>query len=177
MEHSVQVRLAVETDLVRITEIYNEAILHTTAVYSYLPQTLAERKVWFEQKTADGFPVFVAELDNHLIGFSSIGPFRAWPAYKYSVENSIYVDGQYRGKGVGKQLIQPLIESAKALNKHTIIAGIDSANRASIRLHESFGFQQVAYFREVGYKFNQWLDLTFFQLWLSTPSSPTGENC
>jgi L-amino acid N-acyltransferase YncA len=173
MQNDVLVRIAVEDDLPGITKIYNDAILHTTAVYAYKTQTVDERKVWFRQKISDQFPVFVAESNGEVIGFSTIGPFRAWPAYKYSVENSVYVDQRFRGKGVGKQLIQPLIESAGLLEKHAILAGIDSTNEASIRLHQSFGFQEVACFKEVGYKFGRWLDLKFLQLILATPSNPT----
>jgi phosphinothricin acetyltransferase len=122
------------------------------------------RKQWFETKKQQGFPVFVAEEDGRILGFSSIGPFRAWAAYKYSVENSIYVDATVRGKGIGKLLIPPLIEAAKKLNMHTIIAGIDNSNEASLKLHKSFGFKEVAHFKEVGWKFERWLDLKFLQL-------------
>ena len=98
------------------------------------------------------------------LGFSSIGPFRAWAAYKYSVENSVYVAAEARGKGIGKLLIPPLIEAAKKLELHTIIAGVDATNEASLRLHKSFGFEEVAHFKEVGWKFERWLDLKFLQL-------------
>ena len=108
--------------------------------------------------------MFVAEADGVFIGFSSIGPFRAWEAYKYTVENSIYVKADCRGKGIGKILLQSLIEASKALDMHTIVAGIDASNTASINLHKQFGFVEVAYFKQVGYKFGRWLDLVFLQL-------------
>jgi L-amino acid N-acyltransferase len=114
----------------------------------------------------------VAEEEGAVVGFSSIGPFRNWAAYKYSVENSVYVKSDMRGKGVGKLLIPPVIEAARQLQMHTVIAGIDATNQSSIRLHKSFGFEETAHFRQVGYKFGRWLDLKFFQLILSTPEKP-----
>ena len=159
-----KVRHAVESDLNAILGIYNNAILNTTAVYDYEPHNLEMRKQWFAAKQQHGFPVLVAEENEEVLGFSSIGPFRAWAAYKYSVENSIYVKDGHRGKGIGKLLMQPLIDNAKALKYHTIIAGIDAANDASMALHKQFGFVEVAHFKEVGYKFDRWLDLVFMQL-------------
>ena len=158
------IRHATENDLPQILAIYNEVILHTTAVYDYEPHTLEMRKQWFKTKQEQGFPVFVATENEKILGLSSIGPFRAWAAYKYTVENSIYVDRDSRGKGIGKLLIPPLIEAVKKLQLHTIIAGIDATNEASLKLHEYFGFKEVAHFKEVGYKFNRWLDLKFLQL-------------
>ncbi len=157
-------REAIQDDLPQLLTIYNDIILHTTAVYDYEPHTLEMRQAWFKTKQEQGFPVFVAENKNKIVGFSSIGPFRAWAAYKYSVENSVYVSAEERGKGIGKLLIQPLIEAAKKLGMHTIIAGIDASNEASLKLHKSFGFEEVAHFKEVGWKFERWLDLKFLQL-------------
>ena len=161
----INIRHAELSDLPQILDIYNDAILHTTAVYDYEPHTLDMRRKWFEEKQQDGFPVFVAEEGREVLGFSSIGPFRrAWTAYKYSVENSIYVKDGKRGKGTGKLLMQPLIDAAKELQLHTIIAGIDADNKLSIDFHKQFGFIEVAHFKEVGYKFDRWLDLVFMQL-------------
>lgn len=168
----ITVRTAAESDLPEILTIYNDIIVNTTAVYDYKPHTPAMRKQWWDAKVQQGFPVFVAEEAGRIVGFSSIGPFRAWAAYKYSVENSIYVAADQRGKGIGKLLMPPLIEAAGKLNMHTILAGIDASNDASVRLHESFGFKEVALFREVGYKFGKWLDLKFLQLVLNTPARP-----
>ena len=160
----INIREAIEEDLSQLLTIYNDIILHTTAVYDYEPHTLEMRKQWFETKKQQGFPVYVAEEKGKIFGFSSIGPFRAWAAYKYSVENSVYVAAEARGKGIGKLLIPPLIEAAKKLQLHTIIASIDAANEVSLRLHKSFGFEEVAHFKEVGWKFDRWLDLKFLQL-------------
>lgn len=160
----ISIREAIEEDLQQLLVIYNEIILNTTAVYDYDPHTMEMRTQWFETKKVQGFPVFVAEEDGKILGFSSIGPFRAWAAYKYSVENSVYVAADARGKGIGKLLIPPLIEAAKKLQLHTIVAGIDATNEASLKLHKSFGFEEVAHFKEVGWKFGKWLDLKFLQL-------------
>jgi phosphinothricin acetyltransferase len=162
-----------EDDLPGMLIIYNDIIKNTTAVYDYAPHTLEMRMKWFSDKTSNGFPVFVAEQGGIITGFSSIGPFRNWSAYKYSVENSVYVSANERGKGIGRLLLKPLISAAEELDMHTIIASIDDTNIASIRLHESFGFKEVAYFKQVGYKFGRWLNLKFLQLILATPVSPS----
>jgi L-amino acid N-acyltransferase len=168
MSTDIIIREAREADLPQLLEIYNDIILNTTAVYDYEPHTIEMRKSWFQGKQQQGFPVFIAEEAGQIKGFSSLGPFRAWAAYKYSVENSVYVAASERGKGIGKLLILPLLEAAKKLGLHTIVAGIDATNEASIRLHDHFGFREVACFKEVGWKFNRWLDLKFLQLILKT---------
>ena len=159
----IRIRTATEDDLPRLLEIYNDIIKNTTAVYDYEPHTIEMRKQWWETKQSQGFPVFVAEEEGHISGFSSIGPFRAWAAYKFSVENSVYVASDARGKGIGKLLIPPLLDASKKLGMHTVIAGIDATNEASIKLHKRFGFEEVAHFKQVGWKFERWLDLKFLQ--------------
>ena len=168
-------RQAEERDLSQLLLIYNDIILTTTAVYDYRPHTQPMRQQWFDSKREQGFPVFVAEEGDEILGFSSIGPFRNWAAYKYSVENSVYVAKEKRGKGIGKLLLPPLIEAAKKLEMHTVIASIDATNESSLRLHKSFGFEEVAHFKQVGYKFGRWLDLKFLQLMLKGPERPVGE--
>ena len=167
MNSKVIIREAKENDLPRLLEIYNEIILNTTAVFEYEPHTLEMRRNWFQTKQQQGFPVFVAEEGEQIRGFSSFGPFRAWAAYLYSVENSVYVSEDARGKGIGKLLIPPLIDAAQKLGLHTMIASIEATNEASIRLHNYFAFKEVACFKEVGWKFNRWLDLKFLQLILN----------
>jgi L-amino acid N-acyltransferase len=166
------IRLAVDDDLDGILEIYNHVIIHTTAVFQYDVHTLEMRREWFETKKRQGFPVFVAEEDGLLTGFSTIGPFRAWQGYKYSVENSVYVDSKFRNRGIGRKLIEPVINAATKLEMHTIVAGIEAENASSIRLHESLGFVEVAHFKQVGFKFGRWLDLKFLQVVLNTPENP-----
>lgn len=166
------IRTATEGDLPEILHIYNDAILNTTAVYNYEPHTLEMRREWFLQKQKDDFPVLVAEQNGIVTGFSTYGHFRAWAAYKYSVEISVYIHPEHRGRGIARLLYPILFQKAKEQQFHALIAGIDASNIASIRLHEQFGFKTVGLFKEVGYKFGQWLDLQFMQLLLETPEHP-----
>ncbi|MCU4758491.1 GNAT family N-acetyltransferase [Bacillus cereus] len=169
------IREAMETDVTYILDIYNDAILNTTAVYAYKPVTLKNRIDWYAQKKADGYPVFVYEQDNKVVGFATFGPFRAWPAYKYSVEHSIYVKKEYRKCGIGNSLMKELITIAKAREYMTLVAGIDADNEKSIALHEKYGFAHAGTIKKAGYKFNKWLDLAFYQLELSGPKNPLEE--
>ena len=145
-------------------DVYNEAILNTTAVYQEETHRLSMRKHWFEEKQRAGLPVFVAYLNEDFVGFSSYGPFRNWPGYRFTVEHSVYVAAGFRGLGIGKKLVKAVIEHARQKGMHVIIAGIDAAGEASIGLHLSLGFKEVAYFKEVGFKFGRWLDLKFLEL-------------
>jgi phosphinothricin acetyltransferase len=163
---SLVIRDARETDLAAMLTIYNNAVLTTTAVYDYKPRSHEQQAAWFEAKRQQGLPVLVAEDDASVVGFASYGPFRPWPAYLHSVESSLYVAPDRRGQGIGSQLLPALIARAAGHGLHTMIAGIDAANTASLRLHAKFGFERVARFREVGWKFERWLDLAFLQLML-----------
>ena len=116
--------------------------------------------------------MLVAERGGQSLGFAALGPFRAWPAYKYSLENSIYVAADARGQGVGGLLLNGLLRSARQLEVHTVIAGVEASNTASLRLHTRHGFTEVARFQEVGYKFGRWLDLVFLQVLFDSPQSP-----
>jgi L-amino acid N-acyltransferase YncA len=158
------IRDAQESDLPDILDIYNDAILNTTAVYSEQPHTLQMRQDWYHDRLKNKFPVFVADTEGVIVGFSSYGHFRVWPCYRFTVEISVYVEASQRGKGIGKLLLQPLIDRAREMNLHAIIAGISGDNEVSLRLHHSFGFVEVAHFKEVGFKFNRWLDLKFLEL-------------
>ena len=160
----INVRHATESDVPAMLEIYNEIILNTTAVWHNEPHTLQMRQEWFALKTEQGYPVFVAEQNGVITGFSTIGPFRPWVGYRFTVENSVYVSAENRGKGIAKLLMPPIIEAAKQLKLHAIVAGIEASNEASIALHNKFGFVEVAHFKEVGFKFNRWMDLKFLEL-------------
>lgn len=160
----VQIRHATEQDLPAMLVIYNDIIVNTTAVWHNDPHTLQMRQEWFALKQQQGYPVFVAEEDGELVGFSTIGPFRPWPGYRFTTENSVYVAASSRGKGIAKLLMQPLIDSARKMGLHAIVAGIEASNEASIALHQRFGFVEVANFKEVGYKFGRWMDLKFLEL-------------
>ena len=159
----IEIRDAVEADLAAILAVYNDAVANTTAVYDYTPRDLEAQERWFAAKREQKLPVLVAMDSGRLAGFASFGPFRPWPAYLYTVENSIYVAPELRGKGIGSALLAPLIERAKAAKLHTMVAGIDASNEASLRLHRKFGFAEAGHFRQVGWKFDRWLDLVFLQ--------------
>jgi L-amino acid N-acyltransferase len=158
------VRPARPADIPGVLAIYNDAVLLTTAVYTYDPLTLEMMQQWYKDKMEKDLPVFIAEVDGSVAGFASYGPFRPWPAYKYTVEHSIYVSKDFRRQGIAKKLLQSLIDTAQKKNVHTIVAGIDSQNEVSISLHKTFGFKEVGQLFEVGYKFDRWLDLKFMQL-------------
>lgn len=156
-----------------ILDILNDSIINSTALYDYKPRNLESMKRWFQVKIENNFPVIGAINDTgELLGFSTWGTFRSFPAYKYSVEHSIYIHPNHRGKGVSKVLIQALIEQAIIHDVHVIIGCIDSSNVSSIHLHEKFGFKYCGTIKEVGYKFGEWLDASFYQLILKTPNSP-----
>jgi phosphinothricin acetyltransferase len=160
----IVIRQAAVEDAGAILDIYNHAILNTTAVYSYEPHTIAMRLDWLEDKNRSNIPVFVADVDGKVAGFATYGPFRAWAAYQYTIEHSVYVHADYRRQGIAKKLLMQLIEAVKQKPVHTIIAGIDADNEASLQLHQQLGFIQIGTFKQVGYKFNRWLDLKFMQL-------------
>jgi phosphinothricin acetyltransferase len=156
-----------------ILNILNEAIVSSTALYDYQPRTLESMITWFDVKIKNMFPVIGLVNDqNELLGFGSYGTFRAWPAYKYTVEHSLYIHKDYRGKGYGKIILQELIKEATRQEYHNLIAGIDSSNVSSKKLHESCGFQFAGQIKHAGYKFSRWLDLDFYQLILATPFHP-----
>ena len=164
--NDIIIRAAKENDLPAILEIYNEVILNTTSVYSEAPHTLAMRQAWFNERKSANFPVIIAEQNGIIVGFGSYGNFRAWPCYRFTAEHSVYVHQDHRGGGIAKILLKDLITSAKKAGLHVLIAGVDSDNAASLKLHQSFGFTQVAHFKEVGFKFGRWLDLLFLELLL-----------
>jgi L-amino acid N-acyltransferase len=163
-DKTVNIRSATLDDLQGILDIYNHAILNTTSVYSEHPHTYEMRLTWYNDRISSGFPVFVAEAAGQVVGFSTFGHFRVWPCYRYTVEHSVYVHIDHRGKGISKLLLQPLINRAREMNLHAMIAGIDGENDVSYQLHRSFGFVEVAHFKEVGFKFGRWLDLKFMEL-------------
>lgn len=160
---TLRIRDATPADLPAMLALYNEVIANTTAIYTYEPRSLEAHAAWLEAKRAENWPVLVAEADGALVGYGSYGPFRPWPAYLHSVENSIYIAAEQRGRGVGSALLPAIIASAAERGFHTMLAGIDAANAASLRLHAKFGFTKVAQFHEVGWKFDRWLDLVFLQ--------------
>jgi phosphinothricin acetyltransferase len=156
-----------------ILGILNEQILTSTAVYEYLPRTPDWMAAWFNTKESKGFPVIGVENEaGALMGFATYGVFRDRPAYKYSVEHSVYVHEDHRGKGLGKVLMERLITAAREQQLHVMVGGIDATNTVSIALHEQLGFVHAGTIRQAGFKFGRWLDLAFYQLTLQTPADP-----
>jgi phosphinothricin acetyltransferase len=156
-----------------ILEIFNEAILNSTALYDYKPRTPQMMASWFEAKSKGNYPVVgVLSATGEFMGFGSYGTFRPWPAYKYSIEHSLYVASKFRRQGVGRILLGEIISAAGKQDYHVLIGGIDSQNAASIALHKQFGFEHAGTIRHAGFKFGRWLDLEFHQLILKTPAQP-----
>ncbi|HEY3599353.1 MAG TPA: GNAT family N-acetyltransferase [Paraburkholderia sp.] len=156
-----------------ILEIFNDAIEHSTAIYEYHPRDRAFMTSWWAAKEKGHFPVLGLENDEGvLMAFASYGTFRAYPAFKYSVEHSIYVQKDYRGRRLAPLLMRALIDEATKRDVHVMIGAIDAENQASLSLHKRLGFQPAGVIREAGFKFGRWLDLAFYQLLLATPSTP-----
>jgi L-amino acid N-acyltransferase YncA len=167
-EFPVDIRDAAEADLPGLLGIYNDVIATSTAIYSYVAVTLEDRREWWKARVALGYPVLIAADDSGVLGFATFGDFRAWPGYRFTVEHSVHVRSDVRGRGIGRQLVRALFPRAEALNKHVMIAGVDAANSASIRFHERLGFERAGHLREVGFKFDRWLDLVFLQRLIAT---------
>ena len=156
-----------------ILAIFNDAIANSTALYDYRPRAPETMITWFEAKAKGRYPVIGVEDDSGtLMGFASYGPFRAWPAYKYTIEHSIYVDARFRGRGLGRILLTEIIAAAQGQDYHVMVGGIDAANAVSIKLHETQGFSHCGTVKHAGFKFGRWLDLAFYQLILRTPATP-----
>jgi L-amino acid N-acyltransferase YncA len=156
-----------------ILAILNDAIATTTALYDYHPRTAAMMEAWMDGKEHGQYPIIgVVSDEDRLLGFGTYGPFRNWPAYKYTIEHSIYVDRDYRGQGLGRLLLVELIAAARRQSFHALIGGIDALNEASIALHRRMGFELCGTIRHAGFKFGRWLDLQLYELLLDTPAQP-----
>jgi len=164
MNQSILIRDATEADLEAIRDIYNHAVEHTTAIWNEVLIDVDNRRAWMELRRAKGFPVLVAEKDGKVAGYASYGDWRAFDGYRHTVEHSVYVDKDCRGEGIGKLLLQALIERARKGRVHVMIAAIEAENAPSIRLHEALGFRLVGIHKEVGTKFGRWLNLAMMEL-------------
>jgi len=169
------IRDAREGDIEGILAIYNDAVANTTAIWNEVTVDAANRAQWLAERQRQGYPVLVAiaaengadagsEAAGQVLGYASFGDWRAFDGYRHTVEHSVYVRQGHRGAGIGKALMQRLIERARGLGKHVMVAGIEAGNEASLRLHQDLGFEQTGTLKEVGQKFGQWLDLTFLTL-------------
>jgi L-amino acid N-acyltransferase YncA len=168
----VEIRDALNSDLPGLLGIYNEVIATSTAIFTDHPVTLEDRRAWWQARVALGYPVLVALDAAEVVGFATFGDFRSWPGYCHTIEHSVHVRADQRGRGVGHQLVEALFPLANALGKHVMIAGVDADNAGSIRFHEHLGFEQVGRMRQVGCKFGRWLDLVFLQRYLDAAAVP-----
>jgi L-amino acid N-acyltransferase YncA len=163
---SLHIRDAVESDMPVLRDLYNALIPTTTVAWTESRQTLRERRAWFRRQQRFGYPVLVAEVVNDLVGFAAYGSFRGsgkWPGYRHTVEHTIHVRQDLRGRGIGRGLLEALIDRARNTDVHVMVAAIDRGNLDSIAFHERLGFSTVATMPEVGRKFDRWLDLVLMQ--------------
>jgi L-amino acid N-acyltransferase len=158
----VDLRLAHLDDAEAIRAIYNHEVLHTTATFDLVPRTLAAQRDWLADRTG-AFSALVAELDGTLIGFASLSAYKERAAYRTTVEDSVYVDRAHHGRGAGKLLLGAIVDVARSSGFHAVMARIEAGGTASRALHTSCGFRLVGVEREVGRKFNRWLDVAVMQ--------------
>jgi len=166
MNRNISIRLATADDLKAINDIYNYYVLASTCTYQEEKETLESRRRWFEHHSPETFPVIVAEQEGRVLGWGSISPYHTRIAYRFTVENSVYVHHEHLRQGIGAAILKDLVERARAIGYHAIIAAIDGSQGASIELHTKFGFAKVGQFREVGFKFGTWLDVVYLELQL-----------
>jgi phosphinothricin acetyltransferase len=164
----VHIVAATTADIPQILEIVNYYIVNDTCIYDIEPRSLEKQIDWFNQLTVLGYPVIVAKIDHMIIGFASYSQFRPKVGYKFSMEHSVYVSHREKGKGIGKLLLQTLIDIAQNQGVHLLIGGIDANNTDSIAFHENFGFEIVGKMSEVGFKFDKWHDLVWMQKKINT---------
>lgn len=162
-----------EQHALAILGILNEAIENSTAIYDYKTRTPDSMVDWFKSKQLNQYPIIGLESEaGELLGFASYGPFRPWPAYKYTVEHSVYVHHGQRGRGLGTRLLEEIISLAQGQGVHVLVGGIDTSNGGSIALHRKLGFVHAGTIKQAGFKFGRWLDLAFYQRILKTPREP-----
>jgi phosphinothricin acetyltransferase len=159
----IAIRLATAADLPAINAIYNHYVLTSTCTYQYEPETEEGRKAWFAAK-GEKHPVIVAVEDGEIIGWGALSPFRDREGYRFTVEASIYIRHDRQRKGIGRAILSDLIERARNLGYRILIGGASADQTASVALQESLGFERVALFKEIGYKFDRWLDVVFMQM-------------
>lgn len=167
MEKAHSITPASREDVQQIADINNHVIEYYTANFDWYAHPLAYYEEWFRNKQENNYPVLVAKHGDEVLGFASYGQFRGKLGYLHCMEHSVYVKKGNQGKGIGSALLRAIIEEAKRNEVHVLVAGIDSSNEESIRFHERFDFQKTGEMKEVGKKFDRWLDLTFLQLILN----------
>ena len=157
------IRAATEADIPAIVAIYNQVIATSTAIYSDTPVDAENRAKWMADRTRQDYPVLVSEDASGVTGLAAFGDFRSFPGYRFTVEHSVHVRDDQRGKGLGSALVVALFAPAIALGKHVMIGAIDAENPGSIRFHERLGFVETGRMPEVGYKFGAFRTLVFMQ--------------
>jgi L-amino acid N-acyltransferase YncA len=176
---SLQIRPALAADLPFVTDIYADAVRFGTATFELVPPDLAEMTRRFHALIDGGFPYFVAVLEGSMAGYAYAGPYRPRPAYRFTVENSVYLQPAIHRRGIGQQLLQRLIAECEVRGFRQMIAVIgDSANTGSIGVHKKCGFQMIGTHPNVGLKFGRWLDTVMMQRELGEGAStvPRGED-
>lgn len=168
----MHIRDAEIVDLETITEIYNDAVQNTTAIWNERTVDVDDRAAWLADRFRAGYPVLVASDDDGVLGYATFGDWRPHDGFRHTVEHSVYVRGDHRGRGIGKALMNELIARARAIGKHVMVAAVASENIGSIVLHERLGFVETGRMPQVGVKFGRWLDLTFLQLALDDAPAP-----
>jgi len=165
---AIIIRAATTADLGAINDIYNHYVRVCTCTYQEKPETPKARRQWFHHH-GKRYPVVVAEIAGRVVGWGSLSAFHARSAYRFTVENSVYVHHRYHGRGIGSRLLQELITCARGLGYRAMIAGIDAEQTGSAALHAKFGFKEVGRLKHVGFKFNRWLDVIYMELLLKKP--------
>ena len=173
---SYLIRDAVPADLPAIRDIYNDAVLNTLAIWNEQTVDLDNRLQWLNARQAQGYPVLViVDAADTTLGYASFGDWRPFEGFRHTVEHSVYIHPEQRGKRLGPQLLSALIERAKGCHKHVMVAAIEGGNAASIHVHRQLGFVSSGRMPQVGIKFGRWLDLTFMQLMLNPGAEPPSE--
>lgn len=168
----MSIRYAVKEDCAAIAAIYNHAVINTAAIWNDQTVDADNRIAWFEARALLGYPVIVSEENGVVTGYASFGDWRAFDGFRHTVEHSVYVHPDHQGKGLGLALMVRLIEEARRIGKHVMVAGIEAQNQGSIHLHQKLGFTITGQMPQVGTKFGRWLDLTFMQLQLDNRTDP-----
>ncbi|HEY1603435.1 MAG TPA: GNAT family N-acetyltransferase [Pirellulales bacterium] len=160
------IRDALAGDLPAISAIYNYYVLHSTCTYQLEPESLADRQAWFDVHSPDKYPVIVAETNGQVVGWGSLSKFHARAGYAPTVEASVYIAHDFHRRGVGRTILQALVDRARSAQFHTVIGGASADQSASLALQERLGFVRVGHLKEVGDKFGKRLDVVYMQLML-----------
>jgi L-amino acid N-acyltransferase YncA len=172
----MRIRPAEPRDIDDLLDIRNDAILHSTALWTDEPVDRAEREAWFRQTTDEGDPILIADVDGRVAGYGTYGPWRRMSGYRHSVEDSVYVREEYQGQGIGRALVEELVAHARAAGKRAVFADIEAGNAGSIRLHERLGFRRVGLLPGIGWKYGRPLDLAILHLALVDDAAPAEDD-